>query len=43
MGPTTAQRVNVASVELRHFPDLPDGFRPEIARVGKLLGAARTG
>jgi uncharacterized cupin superfamily protein len=38
-----ARRVNVASVELQHFPSLPDGFRPQIARVGKLLGAARTG
>ena len=36
-------RVNVAAVELKQFPDLPDGFRPEIARVGKLLGATRTG
>ena len=36
-------RVNVAAVELKQFPDLPDGFRPEIARVGKLLEATRTG
>jgi uncharacterized cupin superfamily protein len=43
MAAKPAQRVNVASVELQHFPDLPEGFRPEIARVGKLLGAARTG
>jgi uncharacterized cupin superfamily protein len=40
-----ATRVNVASreLELQHFPNLPDGFRPEIARVGKLLGSTRTG
>ena len=43
MAATTARRVNAASVELQQFPNLPEGFRPEIARVGKLLGAARTG
>lgn len=37
------QRANVATLELEQFPQLPDGFRPEIARVGKLLGAERTG
>jgi uncharacterized cupin superfamily protein len=35
--------VNVAALELEPFPNLPSGFRPNIARVGKLLGAARTG
>jgi uncharacterized cupin superfamily protein len=37
------RQVNVAAVELESFPGLPDGFRPGIARVGKLLGATRTG
>ena len=35
--------MNVATFECTQFPSLPDGFRPKIARVGKLLGAARTG
>lgn len=43
MGGTPARRVNISSVELQEFPDLPDGFRPRIARVGKLVGAAKTG
>jgi uncharacterized cupin superfamily protein len=38
-----AHRVNIAAVEFKPFPNLPEGFRPEIARVGKLLGATRTG
>jgi uncharacterized cupin superfamily protein len=38
-----AHRVNIAAVEFKRFPNLPEGFRPEIARVGKLLGATRTG
>jgi hypothetical protein len=42
MGSQSAQRVNIAAVELEQFPELPDGFRPEIARVGKLVGATRT-
>jgi len=36
-------RVNVASLEVKRFPDLPAGFRPDRVRVGKLLGATRTG
>ena len=43
MSATRTRRINVASVALERFATLPDGFRPEIARVGKLLGAARTG
>jgi uncharacterized cupin superfamily protein len=43
MSGRSTQRVNIAALELEHFPRLPDGFRPEIARVGKLLGATRTG
>jgi uncharacterized cupin superfamily protein len=43
MSSQSVQRVNVAALELAHFPNLPAGFCPDIARVGKLLGAARTG
>ena len=43
MGADGLQSVNVATYECKQFPSLPDGFRPEIARVGKLLGSARTG
>lgn len=43
MGSHSEQRVNVAALELKQFPDLPVGFRPEIARLGKLVGATRTG
>jgi uncharacterized cupin superfamily protein len=35
--------VNIAGLDLERFPNLPDGFRPDIARVGRLLGAKRTG
>jgi len=43
MDTTPLRRVNVASEDPQRFPNLPEGFRPEIARVGRLLGAARTG
>jgi hypothetical protein len=43
MSTQALQRVNVFALEVKHFPDLPAGFRPDIARVGKLLGATRTG
>jgi uncharacterized cupin superfamily protein len=45
MSPSHARHVNVAApqLELRHVASLPDGFRPNISRVGKLLGATRTG
>jgi uncharacterized cupin superfamily protein len=43
MDTTPPRRVNVASEDLQRFPNLPEGFRPEIARVGRLLGAASTG
>jgi uncharacterized cupin superfamily protein len=39
----SGQRINVAAVELKQFPDLPAGFRPDIARLGKRVGASRTG
>ena len=37
------QRVNIAAPEFGHFPDLPEGFRPGIARLGMQMGAASTG
>ena len=43
MSVQAAQRVDVAALDVEHFPDLPAGFRPGIVRVGTLLGAARTG
>jgi uncharacterized cupin superfamily protein len=43
MNAKAVQRVNIAAPEFRHFPDFPEGFRPGIARLGKLLGAAMTG
>jgi hypothetical protein len=42
MSATTVRRVNIASPEFKHFPDFPDGFRPGIVRVGKMVGAAAT-
>jgi uncharacterized cupin superfamily protein len=38
-----ARRVNIADPEFRHFPDFPDGFRPGIARLGRVVGATKTG
>jgi uncharacterized cupin superfamily protein len=45
MSPSHARCVNVAApqLELKDVARVPDGFRPDIARVGKLLGATRTG
>jgi uncharacterized cupin superfamily protein len=43
MSAQAVRRVNVAVLEVEHFPSLPTGFRPNIARLGKLLGSARTG
>jgi uncharacterized cupin superfamily protein len=37
------QRVSIAAPEFKHFPDFPDGFRPGIVRLGRLVGAAATG
>jgi uncharacterized cupin superfamily protein len=39
----SVQRVNIAAPEFRYFPDFPEGFRPGIARLGALMGAASTG
>lgn len=40
-----AEHVNIAAsdLELKTVPDLPLGFRPNIARIGKIVGAVRTG
>lgn len=43
MAAKTVQRVNIAAPEFRHFPHFPKGFRPGIARLGALMGAADTG
>lgn len=43
LNPEPVQRVNIAAPEFRHFPLFPEGFRPGIARLGNLLGAAMTG
>jgi hypothetical protein len=39
----TVRRVNIADPEFKHFPDFPEGFRPGIVRVGRLVGATKTG
>jgi uncharacterized cupin superfamily protein len=39
----TVRRVNIADPEFKHFPDFPEGFRPRIVRVGRLVGATKTG
>jgi uncharacterized cupin superfamily protein len=39
----SVQRVNIAAPEFKYFPDFPDGLRPGIARLGRLVGAASTG
>ena len=43
MSAQAVRRVNVAELEVEHVPSLPTGFRPNIVRLGKLLGSARTG
>ena len=43
MSARTVHRVNIAVLQLNHLANVPDGFRPRIARLGKLLGAAITG
>lgn len=39
----TVQRANIAAPDFKYFPDFPEGFRPGIARLGALMGAASTG
>ena len=43
MSDGTVRRVNIADPEFKHFPDFPEGFRPGTVRVGKLVGATKTG
>jgi uncharacterized cupin superfamily protein len=43
MSAVSVRRVNIADPEFRHFPDFPDGFRPGIARLGRVVGATKTG
>lgn len=37
------RRVNIAAPEFAHDPDDPEGFRAGMARLGKLVGATKTG
>ena len=37
------QKVTIAAPDFTYFPDFPEGFRPGIARLGALVGAASTG
>src|SRR5215204_2222025 len=39
----TVQKVTIATPDFTYFPDFPEGFRPGIARLGALVGAASTG
>jgi len=43
MSASPARRANLAEITCDPRPQLPDGFRRNSARVGALLGAARTG
>jgi uncharacterized cupin superfamily protein len=43
MNESPARRANLAAITCDPRPQLPDGFRRNSARVGALLGAARTG
>jgi uncharacterized cupin superfamily protein len=43
MSVETTRRVNIAAPEFKRFPDFPDGFRPGIVRLGRLVGAIGTG
>jgi uncharacterized cupin superfamily protein len=43
MSAVNVRRVSIADPEFRHFPDFPDGFRPGIVRLGRLVGATKTG
>jgi uncharacterized cupin superfamily protein len=37
------QRINISEPEFKQFPQFPEGFRPGIVRLGRLVGAAATG
>jgi uncharacterized cupin superfamily protein len=43
MSDGSVRRVNIADPEFKHFSDFPEGFRPGIVRVGRLVGATKTG
>ena len=43
MNANPVRRANLAAITCEPRPQLPDGFRRHCARVGALLGAARTG
>src|SRR5262245_16820701 len=43
MNAVTTRRVNISAPDFQHFPDFPDGFRPGIVRLGRLVGALGTG
>ncbi len=43
MAAKTMRRANIAAPEFKHFPEFPDGFRPGIVRLGRLVGAESTG
>jgi uncharacterized cupin superfamily protein len=43
MSTDAVRRANLAAITCEPRPQLPDGFRRNSARVGALLGAARTG
>ena len=43
MSANPVRRANLAAITCDRRPQLPDGFRRNSARVGALLGAARTG
>ena len=39
----SVQKVNVAAPDFKYVTDGPEGFRPGVARLGALVGAANTG
>jgi hypothetical protein len=43
MSARSVRKVTIAAPEFKYFPDLREGFRPGIARLGALIGAASTG
>lgn len=43
MSVNALRRVNIGAPEFKHFPHFPEGFRPGILGLGKLVGATATG
>jgi uncharacterized cupin superfamily protein len=39
----SVQRINIAAPEFKQSTESPEGFRPGSVRLGRLMGAARTG